>query len=154
MLGEGLITGLTGAALSYYGAREANKANTQMAREQMAFQERMSNTAYQRAMADMEKAGLNPILAYQQGGASSPAGATATMQNEMAPAVGSALQAMQVRANIQQVRALTSLMEADLPEKERAAEIFKGKGGQWLKWFKELVGPVTGVAKTAGMFVK
>lgn len=42
------------------------------------FQERMSNTSYQRAMADMEKAGLNPMLAYSQGGASLPTGSTAS----------------------------------------------------------------------------
>lgn len=57
---------------------EANKANKQAAQKQMDFQQYNSNTAYQRAADDAEKAGFNRIIAFQQGGASVPAGASYT----------------------------------------------------------------------------
>lgn len=53
--------------------------NAEQAQLQRDWQERMSNTSYQRAMEDMSKAGLNPILAYSNGGAQVPGGAAATV---------------------------------------------------------------------------
>lgn len=59
-------------------AEKAMKFNAEETQKNRDWQEMMSNTQYQRAMADMKKAGLNPILAYRQGGAGTPSGATAS----------------------------------------------------------------------------
>lgn len=65
-----------------YNHIEQNAAMSYNSAEALAnreWQERMSNTAYQRAVEDMRKAGLNPILAYANGGASTPGGSGATI---------------------------------------------------------------------------
>lgn len=54
--------------------------NAEQAQLQRDFEERMSNTAYQRAVADMKSVGLNPYLAYTNGGATTPTGASANAQ--------------------------------------------------------------------------
>lgn len=120
----GPVGGILGSAVSGLfsgaGQRQTNIANAGQAANQMSFQQSMSNTSYQRAVEDMQAAGLNPMLAYSQGGASVPGGAQAQMGNSLGQGVSSAQMGAKLapeidnlRATADNTRAVTGKVEAE-----------------------------------------
>jgi len=113
----GLFGGLNQNSANKDMMDQQNQFNASEAQKNRAWQEGMSNTAYRRAMDDMRAAGLNPMLAYQQGGASSPGGATASgqaarMEDAIGRGVNSAVETRRLKKEIDQVDSSTKLNEA------------------------------------------
>jgi len=105
--GGSIIGGMIGSK----GQAAANQANARQAALNRAFQERMSNTAHQRAAIDLEKAGLNRILALGRP-ATTPGGNTARYENTKKPlqeginqGITNALQAKRQAAEIKLIQA-------------------------------------------------
>lgn len=107
--------GTTAAQIGYniYANNRNNQFNAEQAELNRNFEERMSNTAYQRAYADMKAAGLNPHLAGGSGGASTPAGnaaaTTGMMPADMTGLNGYALQTALTQAQVNNMEADTQL---------------------------------------------
>jgi hypothetical protein len=118
------VTGGLGGVLGFIGqqqtnqknwdmAQAANAASAEQAANQMAFQERMRDTQYQTAVRDMKSAGLNPMLAYSQGGAGTPSGAmgqvsTAKVGNSIGAALAGAQSLSMNEADIDLKKATTT----------------------------------------------
>ena len=129
-----------GAISSALGASAANAQNLDIANNQMAFQERMSNTAHQREVADLRAAGLNPILSAGGGGASAPSGASATMLNEapdFSSAINSAIQAKTASANLDLMEQQKILLNKIFPKQPRRLLLLSNKLNMLLKCKKQ-----------------
>jgi len=134
-LGGNILGGLFGNSAQ----KKANKTNIMLQQKQLDWQERMANTEYQRGVSDMKAAGINPMVAFQQGGASSPnvSAATVIPEDAIARGVSSAadkaalmLQLKQMDANIALTRANAQKATAEA----KTAGVTSGNAAERQHW--------------------
>lgn len=93
------------AILDFVGGSMRNRSEAKESARNRSFQQQMSSTAYQRSMADMKAAGLNPIMAGKLGGASTPGGSKANFGNPTEGAASKIQQAQLTKALVQKAQA-------------------------------------------------
>lgn len=136
LLGNG---GLLGALVSYLNSktgnaltgaqREQNVFNAEQATIERGWSERMSNTAYQRSVSDMQNAGLNPALMFGNAGASAaPSGAVASGSSPSAPAFSLMSMLMQAKQHKEELKNQKEIALDQSDTAVKVAEINAGVG--------------------------
>ena len=124
-LGGALLSGNLGQS----GARQQMRFNAQQAQLNRDFQERMSSTAHQRQVADLRKAGLNPILSASQGGAQTPSGGQAsTSLNPLEHAAHSAANLNLMKAQAKKLNAEANKIDQNVQIDKPSEQVFGSFG--------------------------
>lgn len=123
--------------------RAANSQRADTAQQANEFSASQFATRYQTTVKDMQAAGLNPMLAYSQGGGSPPSGQQASVQDVGGPAFDSGVrafsaaraaevqkaQADNIEADAQVKRAQISLIESQVNANNASADQARGNVG-------------------------
>jgi hypothetical protein len=123
--GAGMIQG----HMQSQAQKEANRTNIQLGREQMAFQERMSNSAYQRQVKDLEAAGLNKMLAVNTSGASTPQGAMPQVQpDKRGEKIGKTVEGVMQALQMKQMSSAIDVQNAQRDKIKKETKLLKNEG--------------------------
>lgn len=132
-----------GTLLGLGGAAAQSALQIKVAREQMDFQERMSNTQHQRGVADLRAAGLNPVLSAKYGGATSPPGALAQVP-DFQKAITSSLAVKRNKADLALLQAQTrktdaeaSITESEVPRANMVEQVMEYIRDEWFPWIRQ-----------------
>lgn len=124
------IIGGISALGSLMGSSEQGKYNKEMARENREWQERMSNTAFQRAAKDLDAAGLNRVLALGSP-ATTPSGSSASIDApKIAEAVNTGINAASAKQAIEQSKATEDLQREQRNTEQMRQHLIKEQAFQ------------------------
>lgn len=120
-IGTGIL-GAFSAKSAQQGQERTNEQNFEESQKNRDFQERMSNTAHQREVADLRAAGLNPLLS-ANAGASAPSGSISTAENPKRDITANLANSARVALEMRASRANIKLLEENAKTQETQQEL-------------------------------